>query len=40
MNGIDGAWLDDSEKQRLRREFEAELAELDAQLEQGAAPAL
>jgi adenosine deaminase len=37
MNGIDGAWLDDSEKQRLRREFESELAELDAQLEQEAA---
>ncbi len=36
MNGIDGSWLDDSEKQRLRREFEAELAELDAQLAQGA----
>ena len=33
MNGIDGAWLDDDEKRRLREDFERELDELDAQLE-------
>jgi adenosine deaminase len=33
MNGIDGSWLDDSEKSRLRTEFRAELDELRSQLE-------
>ncbi len=33
LNGIDGSWMSDDEKQRLRREFERELDELDAQLE-------
>lgn len=33
LNGIDGAWLDDGDKERLRREFRLELDELDAQLE-------
>jgi len=31
MNGIDGSWLDDEEKRRLRQEFERELAELRAE---------
>jgi adenosine deaminase len=29
MNGIDGAWLDDEEKGRMRTAFERELDELD-----------
>jgi adenosine deaminase len=33
MNGIDGAWLDDSEKQQLRGEFEREFEELDTELD-------
>jgi adenosine deaminase len=33
MNGIDGSWASDDEKQRFREEFTRELDELDAQLE-------
>jgi hypothetical protein len=33
MNGIDGAWLDDDEKRRMRSAFERELDELDSQLD-------
>ena len=33
MNGIDGAWLDDDEKQRMRTEFERELDGLDRELD-------
>jgi adenosine deaminase len=33
LNGIDGAWLEDGEKRRLRAEFERELDELEPQLE-------
>ncbi len=33
MNGIDGAWLDDDEKRRMRTEFERELDELDRELD-------
>ena len=33
LNGVDGSWMSDDEKQRLRREFEREFDELDAQLE-------
>ena len=29
INGIDGAWLDDDEKRRMRAAFERELDELD-----------
>jgi adenosine deaminase len=32
LNGIDGSWLDDSEKTRRRREFTEELDDLEAQL--------
>jgi hypothetical protein len=32
LNGIDGSWLDDSEKARFRGEFEEELDRLDAEL--------
>ena len=32
FNGIDGSWMSDDEKRRLRADFERELAELDAQL--------
>jgi adenosine deaminase len=37
MNGIDGAWLDDDEKRRMRSEFERELDELDGQLDESGA---
>jgi len=33
MNGIEGAWLDDDEKRRMRTDFERELDELDRQVE-------
>ena len=33
MNGIDGAWLTDDEKRRMRSEFERELDELDSRLD-------
>jgi adenosine deaminase len=33
MNGIDGAWLDDDEKRRMRGAFERELDELDRELD-------
>jgi adenosine deaminase len=33
LNGVDATWLDDSGKAALRKEFEAELATLDAQLQ-------
>jgi adenosine deaminase len=33
LNGIDGSWMSDDEKRRMRREFERELDELDAELE-------
>jgi len=33
MNGIEGAWLDDDEKRRMRSTFERELDELDRQLD-------
>jgi adenosine deaminase len=33
LNGVDGAWLDDGEKRRLRADFERELDELESQLE-------
>jgi adenosine deaminase len=33
LNGVDAAWLDDSDKASLRRSFEAEIAALDAELE-------
>ena len=36
MNGIDGAWLDDDEKRRMRSVFERELDELDSQLDTSA----
>jgi adenosine deaminase len=32
LNGVDGSWLAEDEKRRLRREFEAELEELEAEL--------
>jgi adenosine deaminase len=32
MNGIEGAWLDDDEKRRMRSAFERELDELDGRL--------
>ena len=32
FNGIDGSWMSEDEKRRLRQEFERDLAELDAQL--------
>jgi adenosine deaminase len=38
MNGIDGAWLDDGEKRRLREAFTRELDDLDAQLGEVARP--
>jgi adenosine deaminase len=38
MNGIDGAWLSDDEKRRMREAFERELDELDAQLDTAGAP--
>ena len=33
LNGVDGAWLDDDERRDLRRSFERELDELEAQLD-------
>jgi adenosine deaminase len=33
LNGVDGSWMSDDEKQRMRHGFERELDELDAQLE-------
>ncbi len=33
LNGVDGSWMSDDEKRQMRREFERELDELDAQLE-------
>ena len=39
MNGIDGAWLSDDEKRRMRDECERELDDLDQQLEGAAQPA-
>jgi adenosine deaminase len=33
LNGVDGSWMDDSEKGRYRREFEQELDRLEAELE-------
>jgi adenosine deaminase len=33
LNGVEGAWLDDDEKRRLRAEFERELDDLESQLE-------
>ncbi len=33
LNGIEGSWMDDAEKRRIRREFEQELDGLEAQLE-------
>jgi adenosine deaminase len=33
MNGIEGAWLTDDEKRRMRSEFERELDELDSRLD-------
>jgi adenosine deaminase len=33
LNGVDATWLDDVDKMSLRRTFEAELADLDAELE-------
>jgi adenosine deaminase len=33
MNGVDATWLDATDKSALRRTFEAEIADLDAQLE-------
>jgi adenosine deaminase len=33
LNGIDGSWMSDDEKRRMRGDFERELDELDAQLE-------
>ena len=32
LNGVDGSWLDEDEKRRLRDEFETELNELEAEL--------
>jgi adenosine deaminase len=32
MNGVEAAWLDDSDKAALRKDFEAEIAALDAEL--------
>lgn len=32
INGIEGAWLDDGEKRRLRQQFDQELDQLDAEL--------
>jgi adenosine deaminase len=32
LNGVDGSWLDDGEKRRLRQEFEAELDALESEL--------
>jgi adenosine deaminase len=34
MNGVEGAWLDDGDRRRMRQEFEGELDRLDADLEQ------
>ncbi len=33
MNGIEGAWLTDEEKRRMRSEFERELDELNRRLD-------
>ena len=33
LNGVDGSWMDDSEKKQLRREFEVEIRDLRAQLQ-------
>jgi adenosine deaminase len=33
LNGVDGSWLTDDEKRRLRTEFEAELDRLEAELQ-------
>ena len=33
LNGVDGSWLPDDEKRRLRQEFVAELDGLEAELE-------
>jgi adenosine deaminase len=33
VNGIEGAWLDDGGKRRMRSSFEQELDELDSQLD-------
>jgi hypothetical protein len=33
LNGIDGSWLDDSEKSRRRRDFKEELDRLEAELQ-------
>jgi adenosine deaminase len=32
LNGVDGSWLDEDERRRLRDEFETELTELEAEL--------
>jgi adenosine deaminase len=32
LNGVDGAWLSDDEKRRLRGEFAAELDRMEAEL--------
>jgi adenosine deaminase len=32
LNGVEGAWLDDSEKAALRREFTGELDRLESEL--------
>lgn len=32
LNGVEATWLDDADKAALRKEFEAEIADLDAQL--------
>jgi adenosine deaminase len=39
LTGVDDAWLDDSDKARLRKQFEAEIAELDELLDGGGAAA-
>jgi len=33
LNGVDGSWLSDDEKRRLRAEFETELDRLEAELQ-------
>jgi adenosine deaminase len=33
LNGVDATWLDDVDKVSMRRAFETELADLDADLE-------
>jgi hypothetical protein len=32
LNGVEGSWLSDDEKRRLRQEFEAELGSLETEL--------